>query len=143
MEMNCRIIGREAFTAIKKENPKLDMSIVQYEHELVDLEMNIDAQDGLNFPLLMNLQYDEFNLHIGSFWGQWFSCKSPEVVQVFVDAVNGILSGQHRLKIINRNGKEVKALLQAYDNGTWQCIYTWSKFNWPIGKKTHYYIQNN
>jgi len=143
MTNNCLIVGRNAFNNIKNANSNLHMEMVRVEHDYVDLEMNIDVQNGLDFPILMNLQDDALHLHVGPFWGEWFSCESPEVVKNFVDAVNGVLSGCYRIKVISRAGKEVKALLQAPSDGSWKLYYTWSKLHWPFGKKTIHYIQNS
>lgn len=138
----CCQIAINAFTSIKKYNPQININISPKPSKYLDVEMNIEAQSNLDFLILMNLQGDELNLHVGPFWGQWFSCKYPDVVDEFVDAVNGIISGSHRIKVISKNGVEVKALLQKPNGNTWQCIYTWSKFHWPFSKKTIHYIQN-
>lgn len=135
-------IAMDAFNSIKNDNPNIRTEISREHCEYVDMEMNIDAQVGLKFSIAMNLQDDTLHLHIGPFWGEWFSCNSPDVVKKFVDTVNGILSGNYRIKVISKNGVEVKALLQKPNNDTWECIYTWSKLHWPFAKKTIYYIQN-
>jgi hypothetical protein len=138
---NCKI-ANEAFQYIINANPNLEMVIV-VEPDDYDAEMNIPAQEGLDFSVHLNLQNtDELHLVVEPFWGEWFPCTEPDRVKEYIAAVNGVLNGSSRIKIISRNGNPVKAILQEPDKEKWQTSFTWSKLHLPLGKISTRYVQN-
>jgi len=135
-------IARETFERIKAANPHLKMEIEEVP-QYVELAMNIRRQAGLDFDVYLNLQNDdELHLQFESFCGAWFPCTEPARVSEYEAAVNGVLSGTYRTKIINRRGSPVKALLQAPSVQEWSTVFSWSKLHLPIGEKTISYVQN-
>jgi hypothetical protein len=135
-------IARETFERIKAANPHLRMEIEE-SPQYVELAMNIRRQAGLDFDVYLNLQNDdELHLQFEPFWGEWFPCTEPARVSEYEAAVNGVLSGTYRTKIINRRGAPVKALLQAPSVQEWSTVSSWSKLHLPIGEKTISYVQN-
>ena len=135
-------IARETFERIKAANPNLNMEIEE-SPQYVELAMNIRKQAGLDFDVYLNLQNgDELHLQFETFWGEWFPCTEPAQVSKYEAAVNGVLSGAYRAKVINRRGSPVKALLQAPSVHEWSTVFTWGKLNLPIGEKTISYVQN-
>ncbi|WP_156493804.1 MULTISPECIES: hypothetical protein [unclassified Alcanivorax] len=108
-----------------------------------ELAMNIRRQAGLDFDVYLNIQNDdELHLQFESFCGAWFPFTEPARVSEYEAAVNGVLSGTYRTKIINRRGSPVKALLQAPSVQEWSTVFSWSKLHLPIGEKTISYVQN-
>lgn len=135
-------IARETFERIKAANPHLRMEIEE-SPQYVELAMNIRRQAGLDFDVYLILQNDdELHLQFEPFWGEWFPCTEPARVSEYEAAVNGVLSGTYRAKIINRRGSPVKALLQAPSVQEWSTVFSWSKLHLPIGEKTISYVQN-
>ncbi|MBO2646361.1 hypothetical protein [Shewanella algae] len=135
-------IARETFERIKAANPHLKMEIEE-SPEYVDLAMKIKKQTGLDFDVYLNLQNDdELHLQFDPFWGEWFPCTESARVSEYEAAVNGVLSGAYRTKIINRRGSPVKALLQAPSVNEWSTVFTWGKLHLPLGAKTISYVQN-
>ncbi len=135
-------IARETFERIKAANPYLRMEIEEIP-QYVELAMNIRRQAGLDFDVYLNLQNDdELHLQFEPFCGAWFPCTEPARVSEYEAAVNGVLSGTYRTKIINRRGSPVKALLQAPSVQEWSTVFSWSKLHLPIGEKTISYVQN-
>jgi hypothetical protein len=135
-------IAENSFKRIREANPQLVME-VESSTKGIELEMNVRKQPGLDFDVLLDLQNrDELHLHITPFWGEWFSSTDPVRVKEYESAVNGMLSGLYRLKVINRRGNAVKAILQAPSNSSWRSVFTWSKIHLPIGRKTITYVQN-
>lgn len=140
--MNNIKMAREAFERIKATNPHLKMEILE-NTEGVELAMNVEKQEGLDFDIYLNLQNaDELHLQFDSFWGEWFPCAEPARISEYEAAVNGVLSGGFRAKVISRRGQPVKTLLQAPSESGWSTVYTWSKLHLPFGTKTISYVQN-
>ena len=134
--------AREVFERVKAANPHLKMEIEENPAH-VELAMHIKTQAGLDFDVFLNLQNnDELHLQFGPFWGEWFPCSEPTRVSEYEAAVNGVLSGNFRTKVINRRGKPVKALLQAPSENEWSTVFTWGKLHLPLGIKTISYVQN-
>lgn len=130
------------FQSIMSTNPSLKMDLV-LESRDYDVEMSIPMQKGLNFPIHLNLQnVDELHLVVEPFWGEWFPCTDPKKTKEYEMAVNGVLSGKYRFEITRRNGKAVKALLQAPENGAWKTVFTWGRLHFPFGKKSITHVQN-
>lgn len=141
--MNNLQIALKSFNKIKNANSGLQMSIGEDTNEFIDLEMNIDEQEGLNFPVFLNLQNaDELCMIVEPLFGEWFPCSDPVIASKYVESVNGILSGEYRIKVTNRNDRAVKAVLQKPENSSWKTIFTWQTFHLPFGKRTITYIQN-
>jgi hypothetical protein len=43
-------------------------------NDLVDIEMQIRAQDRLGFDVILQLQGDELHMGVGAFWLKWSPC---------------------------------------------------------------------
>ena len=135
-------IAKAVFERIKASNSHLNMEI-ENKPEHVDHAMNINRQPGLDFDVFLNLQnHDELHLLFQPFWGEWFPCTEPKRVEEYEAAVNGVLSGEYRTKVINRKGVPVKGLLQRPNGSEWVTVFTWGKLHFPFGKKTVSYVQN-
>ena len=115
------------------------------EPEYVDVDMNIPEQDGLLFPINLNLQnLDELHLSAGGLWMSWLPCTELENSNAFLAAVTGIISGKFRILETIRNNKLVKSRLQYLKDDEWISIprglYT---FTWPeFGRATYNVLRN-
>jgi len=132
-----------AFKLIKNSNPHLSMEISYFSEGPFEMEMDIEAQDGLNTPILMNLLEDTLHLGIGPFWGEWFPCDDPEVIESYTHVVASFIKGEARAKVFSIKDNPVKAVLQVMEAGIWQNTSTSCNLHWPFSKKTVHYIQNN
>ncbi|MBT6031725.1 MAG: hypothetical protein HOH19_04050 [Kordiimonadaceae bacterium] len=138
-------IGRGVLSDIKSTFFSLQMEIEKPENIPVDLEMNIDVQDGLEFQIMMNLQGDELHLHIDEFHCSWFPCDDINVANDFMESVKGMIYGEYRVKLICRNGKLFSAMLQKPEVQSWKTIARYGGLIslWPFGIKTISYVQNS
>jgi hypothetical protein len=135
-------IGLRVFEEIRAKNPALQMDLDRNPKGML-LEMRIPKQPGLAFTVELNLQNsDELHLVAGPFWCEWFPCFEPAKVEEYMNAVNGLLSGQFRIELHARNGKARKAILQKPVGSSWGEVAVWSRIHWPIGKKSVEYVQN-
>ena len=66
------------FKSFQRDFPKLHMELNKSPVD-VDLEMKIPAQEGMKFPIYMNLQNkDELHVVADAFWCEWFPCLSKK-----------------------------------------------------------------
>ena len=120
---------KEVLARLAREFPLLTIE-PQFEHPQVDAIADFPQQDGLDFKVSINLQYDEFQLNVGRFCLEWFPCTNQEVADDFADVVSGVLSGESRIIEHLSSGRPVKGKLQRLYNGAWETIGTWSE---PVG----------
>jgi hypothetical protein len=142
-QARCYNIAEESFKKIQENFPSLKMTI-DYNNKNVDLSMDIPKQEGLDFDINLNLQNDD-ELHISTsyIWCQFFSADSPELVEIFTNAVCGLIKGDYRILQYIKNGKVYKSLLQQPVNDDWITIYSHlSKFSLPWTKLERNIIQN-
>lgn len=140
--MNNNQIAIKVFQNIIDANPRLTMDLVVASEDF-DVEMTIPVQKGLSFSVHLNLQnLDELHLVVEPFWGEWLPCTDAEIIEDYEKSVNGLLSGEYRIEVSNRNGKPVKALLQAPVNESWKTVFSWGRLHFPFGKKSITYVQN-
>lgn len=130
------------FQGISDSFPALKTKI-ELTHPQVDLIMDILYQPGLKFDMSINLQGDELHLNAGHFWLEWFPCYESDIAKAFVEAVQGLLSGQYRIIEHYRGKRAVKAELQRPKEGSWETIGTWSRLHFPfLGRHTTQVLQN-
>jgi hypothetical protein len=122
------------FEEIRDAFPRLSMRLDQ-EPAQVDLNMEIPQQPGLAFDVNLNLQGDELHLSAGAFWLEWFPCTQPGVVQAYLAAVHGLVSGVYRIREHYRGGRAFKAELQKPHGDGWQTIGTWYGWAWPLPRR--------
>jgi hypothetical protein len=136
-------IALSAFERIRAAFPALAMKLDLHPKH-VDLAMDIPAQPGLSFDILLNLQnLDELCLEASAFWYEWFPCTNPKKVDAYFRAVAGLLSGQFRILEHWRGKRPIKAKLQCPSDGGWQTIAASShllSIPWP--KKSLRVVQN-
>ncbi len=130
------------FTKIQNEFPLLHMTV--HKTAFTKLSMHIPAQEGLKFDVHLNLKNtDELQLSAGIFSCEWYPCTQQKKVDQFLDAVNGILSGEYRILEHYRWKFAVKAQLQIFDNDGWKTVATWGTFHFPWPWKKEYHILQN
>lgn len=123
-------------------HPNLKMGIDD-NHPQLDLTMDIPAQPGLTFNIHLNLQNeDELHLSAGSFWNSWFPCTDSEIVEKYIEAVNGLISGEYRIREHLKGGRAFRAELQTLQNGQWQTISNWGTWSLPWLRKRYKIVQN-
>lgn len=131
---------REQVIALFKEIagafPHLQCQL-ETKHPHVDVNMDFPQQPGLKFAVNINLQGDELHISAGCFWLEWFPCSKKEIVDEFVQAVKGLLSGKLRIVEYYRGDKSMKAELQEPREGKWNTIGTSSRLHVPFLKATH------
>ena len=107
---------------------KLDL-----EPDNVDVQLDIPQQDGLLFPVSLNLQNsDALHLNVGAFCQEWFPCSDEVVSRQYFAAVAGLLSGENRLVEYHRGKRIVKVQLQRPAGEDWETIATWSRLHLPV-----------
>ena len=106
-------IAIELFDRIREAFPSLAMNLDPDPGDVVELSLDIPAQDGLDFWIGLNLQNeDELHLSAGELWASWFPCDDEPVREKYYLAVTGLLSGQNRIVEHMRGKRCVKAELQ-------------------------------
>jgi hypothetical protein len=90
----------------------------------VDLGIEVVAQPGIEVAMYAVLQGDELLLAVGDFdfVSSWFPLSDAAVVDLYREAVEGFLSGRHRILQYRRWGHAVKADLQRSDVAGWKTI---------------------
>jgi hypothetical protein len=109
----------------------LQSSLV-YDDPNVDIDLEWQVQEGLLFPVSISLQGDELHLNVGKiFWVEWFPCTDSEVVDLFLAAVTGILTGDYRIVETYRNGRALKAELEKPVGTGWKRVHSWARLYLP------------
>ena len=143
MESN-RELAIRLFEQIRSDFSHLRMEL-DPKPDNVDVTMDIPKQTGLAFKMNLNLQEDELHLNAGDlFWVEWFPCTDSKKAAAYLDAVNGLLSGRHRIVENYVFGKPATASLQRQKNGKWISIARWGIF-WTMlipWKRTTQVIRN-
>jgi hypothetical protein len=116
-----REIALAAFDEIQARHPALTMRLDRNPRN-VDLEVEIPAQDQLQFDVSLNLQFDELHLHAGGFSCEWFPCTKSRVVSEYIEAVSGLLAGRFRILEYRRRERLVKAYLQRPIGSRWENV---------------------
>jgi hypothetical protein len=129
------------FDSIRSSHPDVVMCLASdLGHEWVDMEMRIPAQSARPFALLLQLQHDELHLYAGdAFHVEWFPCTSPEVVEQFRTAVEGLLAGRWRIVEHSIGWAAVRAQLQRPAGEGWRTVAVWATslalIPWPRRKR--------
>jgi hypothetical protein len=117
------------FRSFEAAFPQYAMTL-DLNHREVEVSMDIRAQEGLPFPLNLNLQGDELHICAGEhFWLEWFPCTDPLVFNAYQEAVRGLLSGRFRILEHYRGQRAFKACLQRPSEDRWESIGTWSRLH--------------
>jgi hypothetical protein len=137
-------IALSTFERIRAAFPALVMNL-DFHHKYVDIAMDIPVQPGLLFDVHLNLQnFDELHLSASALWVEWFPCTDLKKVDVYFEAVSGLLSGQFRILEHWRGRRVVRAQLQRPSNRGWKTIANWLTLSacvpWP--PKTFRVVQN-
>lgn len=142
MSLNSVEIARSAFETLSTEFPYLSMELDE-SPTYTEIELTIPAQKRLDFEVGLNLQNtDELHLNVDEFWGQWFPCTDPKVVESFLQAVRGLLSGNYRIAVYSGKGRSYKRLLQSPFKDSWKTEYTHTSVHWPCFNPQVRYVQN-
>ncbi|MBM3795759.1 MAG: hypothetical protein FJW31_17275 [Acidobacteria bacterium] len=132
------------FNAVKAEYADLNSRMLDNPIPQIDLELGFDAQAELVFPVVATLQGDELCLSVGGgFFGEWFPCSDPGVVERFRSCLLSVLSGSIRLVESAQEGQVFKAWLEECSSGFWRPTATWSKLRWPSLRKPAVRVQRN
>jgi len=116
-------IASDTFKKIESSFPDLKFNY-DFNHKYVDMSVDIPKQKGLDFDINLNLQTDELHISTKHFWGSWFTIKNPEVVQLYLDAVIGLLSGKYRIVQYWDGDTLAKSLLQKPVGDKWTTVFT-------------------
>ena len=112
-------------------------------HPQLELVMDIPSQRGLSLDIHLNLQNeDELHLSVGSFWNSWFPCTKTEIVELYIDAITGLISGRFRILEHLRGKRAVRAELQVFESGHWETVSNWSTWALPWPQKSFSVIKN-
>lgn len=139
-------VAVEAFQNIRDAFPNLIVDLnTQTNDSDVELEMNIELQEGLDFGIYLNFQNkDQLHMWSNIMCFEYFPANEPEIVKKFTDAVIGIISGNYRVLQKVRNSIPYTAYLQNQEDEIWITIYTHHrKFKLPWLNFDENIIQNN
>jgi hypothetical protein len=136
-------IARKAFADIQARFPHLQATF--REGGPVDLSVDMPVQSRLKYEVNLNLQGDELHFSVSHFWLEWFPCTKPAIVEAYITAVSGFLSGEYRIVEHYRGNNCVKAELQSPKDTDWKTIGVssnnfWSLLPWP---KKHLVVIRN
>ena len=111
--------------------------------EHVELSMDILKQSGLDFDIYLNLQnHDELHISTKDIWCEWFPI-SNEVIEQYINAVKGLITGEYRIMKFTKSGAVYKSLLQRPTEDKPITVFHHTKrFNFPWTKLTTQIIQN-
>jgi len=131
-------IASATFAKIRDAFPAFTMNLELHPAH-VELAMDIPVQPGLSFKLWLDLQNrDELTLSASHFWYEWFPCTNQMVVDEYLEAVLGLLSGRFRILEHWRGGRVVKAQLQSPRDSKWKSVATSTNISslipWPPKK---------
>jgi hypothetical protein len=138
-------IASATFEKIRATFPALTMNLDLHAAH-VELAMDIPVQPGLAFKVWLDFQKgDELTLSASHFWYEWFPCTNQKIVDEYLEAVLGLLSGRLRILEHWRGGRVVKAQLQSPRDDKWKSIATSTNISalipWPPKKLR--IVQNN
>ena len=141
--MNSIEIAKNLFLEIQAKFPHISMEINE-EHEHVEINVDIPKQNGINYPINLNLQNcDELHIVVSNFWCEWFPYTDPEILNKYKNIVIGFISGKYRIVEYYKGKYVYKAELQAPKDGTWSTIARWSRLSWPLSfRRSEVIIQN-
>jgi hypothetical protein len=145
MSENPTDIAVETFQILKDEFPQFIIEIDESSN-YTELEVSIPVQGGVYYEINLNLQNtDELHFNVDDFWGQWFPCTDPKIVDSYLSVVRGFLRGKYRIKVFSRKGKPYKRLLQSpkVSGGGWKIEYTHTSTHWPCFKPQIRYVRND
>jgi hypothetical protein len=136
-------LATKTFEKIQNLFPKLTMTIDR-NPEHVELSMDILKQQGLDFDIYLNLQNeDELHISTKDIWCEWFPL-THEVIEEYVDAVKGLITGEYRILKFSKAGTDYKSLLQKPINNEWKTVFRdITKFSFPWTRLERKIIQNN
>lgn len=142
-QATCYKIAEDSFKNIQDFFPNLSMTW-DYNDKNVHLSMDILKQNGLDFDINVNLQNnDELHISTSYIWCQLFSAESPDVVETFLNAVKGLISGEYRIQQFIKDNKVYKSLLQRPENDQWVTVYRHHhKISFPWTSLEENIIQN-
>ena len=101
-----------ALTVIRARFPWLKVPDFE-QHPHLEALVEIPVQPGLSLPIQLNLQNrDELHLVVSNLWVEWFPCTDVEKVNLFVDAVAGLVSGELEIEEAFLFGRPASATLQ-------------------------------
>jgi hypothetical protein len=138
-------IASATFERIRAAFPALTMNLDLHPAH-VELAMDIPVQRGLSFKVWLDFQNgDELTLSASRFWYEWFPCTDQKIVDKYLEAVFGLISGRFRILEHWRGGRVVKAQLQSPRDDKWKSIATSTNISgivpWPPKKLR--IVQNN
>ncbi len=135
-------IAANAFNMIKEKHSAL--AAVDGSDDLVDLSLSIPRQAGLKHGVTLSLQdADELIFSAGNFYCEWFPCSDTRVVDEFISAVSGFLSGTFRIVEHHQWGRFVKAELQRPNGNQWDTIASSRKLYVPFPWSTSRRVLSN
>jgi hypothetical protein len=137
-------IAVAVFNDIRHRYPALVMTI-ELEPQHVDVAMDIPRQDGLLFDIHLNLQnHDELHLVAGDgFWLEWFPCTKPSIVELYRQAVCGLIGGELRVLEYRSGSRYLRGYLQRHDGSTWRTIgRSYDRFSLPWRREEERVLQN-
>ncbi len=139
----CFKIAEDSFKKIQEFFPDLKM-VIDYNHKYLELSMDIPKQNGLDFEINLNLQNnDELHISTSYIWCQLFSAESQNIVDDFLNAVQGLISGEYRIQQLIKANKVYRSMLQRPEKNQWKTIYThYQKIKFPWIKLEENIIQN-
>lgn len=119
-------IASDAINKIRSHFGDLEI-IEEFNDKYLDLSFNIPRQLGLDFDINLNLQTDELHISMEFISASWFSIKSPEIVDLFIDTVKGLITGNYRIVQYWNKNKLIKCCLQKPAEAKWKNIATQTK----------------
>ncbi|MBM4152178.1 MAG: hypothetical protein FJ220_01470 [Kiritimatiellaceae bacterium] len=141
-EQNTLLIAEQTFARIASQFPTLQL--IRENDAPVELAYTIPVQPGVKQEIHLNLQnIDELHFSVGHFWLEWFPCTEPKMVENYVEAVCGYLSGTYRIVEHFRGQTCIRAELQQPTEDGWKTIGTWKTvLAWLPGQQTELELRN-
>lgn len=112
-------------TRIQEQFPALQLQVNSSDPN-VDWSIDIGRQAGLKFECNLNRQSDELHFSTSGFWLVWHPLDDTKVVEQYLDAVLGLLSGRYRIVEYVRLNRGVGGELQVPYGDSWRTIGNYS-----------------
>jgi hypothetical protein len=129
----CLVIAEAAFQRISDQ-----FKFIQMERDKsaqVEVLISIPAQPALKHGVVLVLQNrDELHFSVGNFRLEWAPCSDPTIVEAYIQAVTGFMSGQYRILEHYQGDRYKKGELQVLEEGKqWETVGVSQRISLTLG----------
>jgi hypothetical protein len=129
----CLVIAEAAFQRIADQFKFIKME--RDKSAQVEVRISIPAQPALKHGVVLVLQNrDELHFSAGNFRLEWAPCSDPSIVEAYIQAVTGFMSGRYRILEHYQGDRYKKGELQVLAEGKqWETVGVSRRINLILG----------